>query len=138
IMLPSSLKASLRDKTSMGRKTLQLLKQRGVPQALVASSIVLASIDLFVAYVPALGHDRNFSVEMVSAMLVARSMMSMFSRLFLTQLIRLFGRRPLLVGTVVISAFMLGGMFLPLPAIWFVVISSIYGFAIGTCQPITM
>ena len=110
----------------------------GIPQAMIASAIVLASVDLFLAYVPALGHERGFTAELVSLMLAVRSLMSMFSRLFLTQLIRITGRRMLLVGTVTISALALGCMVLPLSGIWFLVISAVYGFAIGTCQPITM
>lgn len=142
IVLSSCLRSSARSGTrvagGLGATTWALLRQRGVPQALLASAIVLASIDLFVAYAPALGHDRHFSAQIVSVMLVVRSGMSMMSRLFLTQLIRVVGRRALLVSTVTLSAVMLGAMILPLAEPWVVGISAVYGFAIGVCQPITM
>ena len=126
------------ERSSLRSTTVGLLKMRGIPQAMVASAIVLASVDLFMAYIPALGHERGFTTGLVSLMLVVRSLMSMFSRLFLTQLIALVGRRPLLVGTITISAIMLGCMVLPLPPLVFVVVAAVYGFCIGTCQPITM
>lgn len=126
------------ERSSLRSTTVGLLKMRGIPQAMVASAIVLASVDLFMAYVPALGHERGFTTGLVSLMLVVRSLMSMFSRLFLTQLIALVGRRTLLVGTITISAIMLGCMVLPLPPLVFVVVAALYGFCIGTCQPITM
>jgi MFS family permease len=136
--MSSTARNSVGEQVGMRKTAVALLRMPGIPQAMIASAIVLASVDLFLAYVPALGHDRGFTAEIVSLMLVARSLMSMFSRLFLTQLIRVAGRRMLLVGTVTISAIALACMVLPLSAVWFIVISAIYGFAIGTCQPITM
>ena len=68
----------------------------------------------------------------------ARSGMSMFSRLFLGPMVRAFGRRRLLVWTMGLSAVSLGCVALPLPGIWLVVVSAVYGFVIGSCQPITM
>lgn len=138
VFMRSTTRQAAGEKVGMRKTAIALFRMPGIPQALIASAIVLASIDLFLAYVPALGHDRGFTAEIVSIMLVVRSLMSMFSRLFLSQLIALVGRRPLLVGTVTISALTLACMVLPLPALWFLVISAVYGFAIGTCQPITM
>lgn len=136
--LPSTARDEGTAEAGIGRTAIRLLRQPGVPQALVASAIVLASIDLFVAYAPALGHERHLTAGIVGTMLVMRSGMSMASRLLLTWLIRRVGRRTLLVGTVAMSAIMLGCMFFPLPAVWFIVLSAVYGFSIGVCQPITM
>jgi MFS family permease len=115
-----------------------LLGTRGLPRALLASSIVLASVDLFLAYTPALGHERGLAAIVVSAMLVIRSMFSMLSRLFLGRMVRAFGRKALIVSTVSVSALALACLAIPLPPFWLLVLSAVYGFAIGTCQPITM
>ena len=115
-----------------------LLRTRGVPRALIAGSIVLSSVDVFLAYTPALGYERGLSVVIVSAMLAARSLLSMLSRLALGPLVGRFGRRVVLVSTVGVSAIVLAALALPLPAILFVVFAGLYGFAIGACQPITM
>ena len=138
LYMPSTARQNVSAKGTMRTTAVALLRMPGMPQALIASAIVLASVDLFLAYVPALGHDRGFTAGVVSLMLVARSLMSMVSRLFLSQLIALVGKRTLLVGTIVISAMSLGTMALPMPAVLFIIVSAIYGFTIGTCQPITM
>jgi MFS family permease len=136
--MTSSVRPDTMQRTSLGRTAVEMLRIPGMPPALATSAIVLASIDLFLAFAPALGHERGISTETVSIMLVVRSLMSMFSRLFLGQLIRLVGRRILLASTIAISAATLICMVLPLSPIWYVVISAVYGFAVGTCQPITM
>jgi MFS family permease len=115
-----------------------LLRTPGLRRSLIATSIVLSSADIFIAYAPALGHDRGLSTAVISAMLVARSGMSMFSRLFLGPMVRALGRRRLLIWTIALSAVSLACVALPLPGIWLVVLSGVYGFVIGSCQPITM
>ncbi|WP_375001204.1 MFS transporter [Aeromicrobium sp. CTD01-1L150] len=127
-----SIRASLRSATG------SLLRLPGIPRAILASSLVLTSIDLFLAYLPALGQERGFGTAVVSAMLVVRSLTSMLSRLFIVQLISIAGRRRLLVMTLAISAVTLLLMPFPLPVSAFLVLSALYGFVIGTCQPITM
>jgi Arabinose efflux permease len=115
-----------------------LMTTPGVPRALVAGAVVLSSIDLFLAYVPALGQDHGLTAVAVGLMLSMRSLFSMISRVFLGTLIRLVGRRRLLVWTISLSAVALGCMAFPLPGGWLLVLSAIYGFNVGTCQPITM
>ena len=115
-----------------------LLRTPGLIRALLAGSIVLASVDLFLAYLPALGHERGIAAAVVSAMLVVRSMFSMFSRLFLGPMVKMIGRRRLMVWTIAVSALVLLMFALPLPVSILLILSAIYGFAIGTCQPITM
>ncbi len=115
-----------------------LLRAPGLIRALLAGSLVLASVDLFLAYLPALGHDRGIAAGMISAMLVARSLLSMFSRLFLGSMVKVLGRRRVMVWSIAVSAAALLLFALPLDVALLLVLSSIYGFAIGTCQPITM
>lgn len=115
-----------------------LLRTRGLPQSLVATSIVLSSLDIFLAYLPALGHERGISAAAVSVMLVTRSVFSMLSRLFLGRMVGALGRRNVLVWSIGSAAIMLSGVALPLPFGWLVVLCAAYGFVIGVCQPITM
>lgn len=127
-----------RRKGSMLESTKNLLKVRGVIQALVATSIVLTTIDLFVVYVPLLGHERGILPAVVSAMLVARACASTFSRFFLGVMVSRFGRRTLTVFSIAASAITLAVIPIPLPDLVLVAISVVYGFFIGTCQPITL
>lgn len=138
LLIPSSERIVLPTRQGMFATARVLLRSRGLPRALLASSLVLVSVDLFVAYTPALGHDRGLAVVVVSVMLTARSMFSMISRLFLGRLVRLLGRKTLMVWTVSASAVALGCLGLPVPPLGLIALSAAYGFAIGTCQPITM
>ncbi len=115
-----------------------LLRTPGLIRALLAGSIVLASVDLFLAYLPALGHERGISAVLISTMLVARSMFSMFSRLFLGPMVKFMGRRRLMVWTIAVAAAALLTFVFPLPIAALLILSAIYGFTIGACQPITM
>ena len=134
----SSVRERLESAPGMLRTAAVLIRTPGLPQSLIATSIVMSSLDIFLAYMPALGHERGISAAAVSTMLVARSMFSMLSRLFLGRMVRAFGRHKLLVWTIALAAVTLGSVALPVPVIWLVVLSAAYGFVIGTCQPITM
>lgn len=136
--MKSSPRAHSESRPSMRRTASVLFKTPGIPQSLIATSIVLSSLDIFLAYMPALGQDRGLSAAAISTMLVARSMFSMLSRLFLGPLVRLAGRRQLLVGTIALAGVTVGFLAFELPTPWLVVLSAAYGFLIGTCQPITM
>ncbi|MEO7006387.1 MAG: MFS transporter [Terrimesophilobacter sp.] len=138
VFVRSSPRLRVDSRPHMLPSALSLLRTRGLPRALIAGSIVLASVDLFLAYLPALGHDRQIAAVMISAMLVIRSMLSMFSRLFLGSMVRAIGRKRLMVWTIAISAVALIGFAAPVPVAVLMVFSAVYGYVIGTCQPITM
>ncbi|WP_256127662.1 MFS transporter [Arthrobacter sp. SDTb3-6] len=139
-LVPGSVRhaAAAGERVRMLPAAAGLLRTPGLVRALVAGSLVLASVDLFLAYLPALGHQRGIAAVVVSAMLVARSMFSMFSRLFLGPMVRLLGRRRLMVWTIGVSAAALLLFALPLHIAVLLALAAVYGFAIGTCQPITM
>ena len=136
--MKSSVREIVLERPSMLRTAAALLRTPGLPRALIATSMVLSSVDIFLAYTPALGQVRGLSAAVVSAMLVARSMFSMVSRLFLGRMVRLIGRRRLLVSTIALAAITLGSIALPLPATWLIILAAAFGFVVGTCQPITM
>ncbi|SEB68264.1 Predicted arabinose efflux permease, MFS family [Paramicrobacterium humi] len=110
----------------------------GLVRALLASSLVLASVDIFVAYAPLIGVDRGVTASAISAMLVARSMASMASRLALGRLTHALGRRRLLVWSITLSAVSLVALSLPLPVPVLIGVAAAYGFVVGICQPVTM
>ncbi|MET4001908.1 MFS family permease [Arthrobacter sp. UYCu511] len=139
LFIKSSKRApSTGQRARMRPSVAALLRTPGILRALLAGSLVLASVDLFLAYLPALGHERGIAAGMVSAMLVARSLFSMFSRLFLGPMVKAFGRRRLMVSSIALSSVALLLFALPLQLSILIMLAAIYGFAIGTCQPITM
>ncbi len=138
LLIRSPARAAAFERVGMLSAARGVLATRGLPSALVAGSLVLASVDIFIAYAPLIGQDRRLPAIVISAMLVARSGFSMLSRLFLGVLARGLGRRWLLVSSILASALMLAGFVLDVPAGVLVVFACGYGFVIGICQPITM
>lgn len=122
----------------MSTVTGQLLRTRGIPRALFASAVVLASLDLFVAYLPALGQEVGLSTGMVAVMLTARSSTSVISRLLIPAFLRLLGRRWLLILSIGIGGLMLIVLIAPLPHWAYLAVAAAYGFVMGPCQPVTM
>jgi len=116
----------------------RLLAIPGLYRALLVSGLVLASIDLTVAYLPAVAHGRGIVPGWVTAMLTARSLMSMASRINLAFLSRTLGRTRLTVGACMVSAVSVAGLAAPVSAPVLVCLAATYGFAAGVCQPMTM
>ncbi|MEO7124224.1 MAG: MFS transporter [Lacisediminihabitans sp.] len=138
LFIRNSPRVDMASRPRMLSSAMSLLRTQGLPRALLAGAVVLASVDLFLTYLPALGHERKIAAALISLMLVIRSMLSMFSRLFLGPLVHAFGRRRLMVWSIAISAVALIGLAPPVPIWVLIVFTAIYGFMIGTCQPITM
>ena len=136
--LPSTHIDHVGERPTMLRSAGSLLKRPDVLRALTASSIALASVDITLVYWPALGQERGLSVAAISAMLFARSIATMTSRVLLAPLARLIGRRTLMVTSIGVSALALVAIAIPLP-LWALILAAVvFGFSIGVCQPITM
>ena len=88
LLMQSSPRLVVSSPAGMLSTARALVRTPGVVKALLASSIVLASTDLFLVYIPALGHDRGLSAAIVGAMLAVRSVFSMISRLSLGWMVR--------------------------------------------------
>ncbi|MEV0381422.1 MFS transporter [Nonomuraea sp. NPDC050643] len=116
----------------------RLLALPGMYRALLVGALILASIDVTLAYLPALAHGRGIAPAWVTAMLAARSLTQMVSRIYLRHLVRLLGRRRLTVVACALSALTLCGLTLPVPVAVLIALTAVYGFAAGVCQPITM
>ncbi|TDD05090.1 MFS transporter [Nonomuraea deserti] len=116
----------------------RLLAIPGMYRALLVSGLILASIDVTLAYLPALAHSRGIAPGWVTAMLAARSLMTMASRINLGSLVRMLGRRKLTVAACAVSALALCGLPLPMPVGVLIGLTAVYGFASGLGQPMTM
>ncbi len=115
-----------------------LVRRPGVPSALIASSIVLTSLDILLAYLPLLAQERGIAPAWVSAMLVARGAATMLSRVCLSVLTGRFGRRLVLIAGGLVAAIGLGLLAVPLPPLALTAAIAAYGLAAGTVQPLTM
>lgn len=118
-------------------RVLTILRMPGMVPAMLASMTVLATIDIIVVYLPALGEERGLSVATVGALLAVRAGASMVSRLLLGRLIGLFGRERLMVGSLVVAAISVIALpLLPLPAMF--LLMAVAGVTLGVCQPMTI
>jgi MFS family permease len=126
------------DQLGMLPEAWNLLRQRGVIRALLASSLVLTSLDILLAYLPMLAQERGFSPAVLSSLLIVRGLATMASRLLLGPLTKRFGRRSTLVWAGVAAAISLVCVGLPLHELLLAVACALYGFAAGAVQPLTM
>lgn len=116
----------------------RLLRRPGVVSALLTSSLVLSSLDIALAYLPLLAQERSLAPWVLTALLVARGLATMVSRLSLGRLTSAFGRRRVLVVGSLLSAVGLAALALPVHAAVLAPAMVVYGLAAGTVQPLTM
>jgi MFS family permease len=140
VLIPSTPRTTAADGRSarMWPVAVRLLRTRGVVAALVASSLVLSSLDIALAYLPLLARERGLAPLWLTALLVTRGVATMASRLMLGAMTGRFGRRAVLVVAGALAAVALMALVLPLPAVALVACMACYGLAAGTVQPLTM
>jgi MFS family permease len=126
-----------RDRGARGG-VVDLLRTPGVVKALIVSGMILASIDLLLVYLPALGTERGLSAAVVGGLLALRAGSSMLTRLVLVRLTRHLGRTRVVVGGVVLSALSLAALPIPMHPLGLVGVVLALGAGLGVVQPLTM
>jgi MFS family permease len=117
----------------------RVLRVPSIPQAMLASLAVLSCIDILTVYLPLYGEANAIPVATIGLLLAVRGGASMAARAIMLPLRNRFGRRTLLIGSMLWAAAMLtvlpfaGGS---IPTL--VVAIAGIGFALGLCQPLTM
>jgi len=107
-------------------------------QAMLASLVVLAGVDLLVVYLPAYGHEAGLSVRTVGFLLALRAAFSLLARVALGQLAARLPTRRLLLYCLVIPAAAYAVLPLtgnPLPL---ALLLALVGFWLGAATPLTM
>jgi MFS family permease len=137
IWMRSSMRAASEPDTMLASSG-RLLRSPGVPQALIASSIAIASIDVTLAFWPALGEERGLPAAIISAMLVTRALATIASRAALPRVAERLTRPVILIATLSVSALSLAATALPVGVSALLAFAAIYGLTIGVCQPVTM
>src|SRR3712207_1383647 len=115
-----------------------LLRLPGLVRALTISCVVLAAVDITLVYLPALGADRGLAAGTVGLLLTVRAAASMTSRFFLGHLVRLTGRRRLMLTSVALSAGTMAAVAVPMPLAGTAVLVVLLGLGLGVGQPLTM
>lgn len=115
-----------------------MLATRGMKPAMLSSLVVLASVDLVVAYLPLLGEQFGFGVLLVTALLTTRTVASIVSRALLPWALRRVPRSWLLVSAT--AATIVPVALIPLvPNPWIIgALLAVCGIFWGIGQPLTM
>ncbi|MDF2583810.1 MAG: hypothetical protein K0R33_2453 [Mycobacterium sp.] len=114
-----------------------LLRTPGMWRALVVSGAVLVTVDLMYVFVPVWATEEGVSATTVGFLLALRAAVSVISRFGLGRLVTRFGRKTLIIGSVV--AAMAGLIALPFAGVWGAVAVMIgLGLGLGIPQPLTM
>jgi len=117
---------------------VRLLALPGMWRAMLVSGLILASIDVTLTYLPAVAQAGGIAPAWLTAMLGARAVAQMLSRVNLGRMSRAFGRRRLTTTACAVSALAVCALPLPFPPAALVAVAAVYGFAAGVCQPLTM
>lgn len=119
------------------RQVMDVLRRPTMPQAMLTSIAVLASIDILIAYLPVYGEETGIPVAIVGLLLSVRAGSSLVSRLFLSRLIHTLGRvNAMLTSTIAATI-----AFLVLPLLGstalLIGLMVVMGFGLGIAQPMT-
>jgi MFS family permease len=115
-----------------------LLRLPGLLRALLISCVVLAAVDITLVYLPALGADRGLAAGFIGLVLTLRAAASMTSRFFLGRLVKLVGRRRLMIVSVALSAVSMAVVAVPMPTVAMAAVVVLLGLGLGVGQPLTM
>lgn len=107
-------------------------------RAVLVSMVLTSSLEILVAYLPAYGEERGWSVEFVGVLLAVRALASIGARLFTGALLTRLGRLRLLTASMLLPAAALTAVGLlgsPAAALALVAVT---GFWLGLGAPVTM
>jgi predicted MFS family arabinose efflux permease len=115
-----------------------LLRQSGLMAVLVASVITITSQDLLTIYLPLLGTEQNIDVRNIGALLTARSVASLISRLSYTRVLRLIERQKLTLITMAGAGIGFACFALPIPLAAMYAAMIFLGFSLGIATTLSL
>jgi predicted MFS family arabinose efflux permease len=119
------------------RLAVEVVRTRGMWQALLAGGTVVAALDLLAAFLPLWGTERGVPIGVVGLLLALRGLVTLGVRVFSRPAVRRLGRRVVMVGALGCAA---GGMtalpFVDPPGAAGVMV--LLGVGLGISQPLTM
>ncbi len=138
VLLPPAKSGSARTQTGQRVPVKNLLVIHGFLPTMFASVMTVTSLDLLVVYLPLLGLERNIDAGLIGSLLALRSLASMVSRIFFASLLAILGRMPLMITSLLISAFAFCLLLAPGP-VWLVGLSTILiGLGLGIAATLSL
>jgi predicted MFS family arabinose efflux permease len=115
-----------------------LLRQSGLMAVLVASVITITAQDLLIIYLPLLGADRGINVRDIGTLLTVRSIFSLISRMGYVRVIRVVGRGPLTLISMLGAGLGFACLALPIPLSWMFAAMVLMGFSLGIATTLSL
>jgi MFS family permease len=115
-----------------------LVTMPGIPMLIVVGVITMTAVELAPVYLPVLGQETGITAFSVGLLLTMRSIASLISRIFYASLVRNFGRQPLFIASLTMSAAGFGAFALPLPVWVLYCTSAMLGFGIGLATTLSV
>jgi MFS family permease len=121
-----------------GDSLLGILGTRGVAAGIFASIAVLSAADVFTAYMPVLGEQRNIDAKVIGFLLALRAAASIASRIGIGGLVRRVGRTRLITVSASAAAIALVGITLTHDVFLLALLCAVVGLGLGFGQPLSM
>lgn len=115
-----------------------LMRQRGLMAVLVASVITITAQDLLTIYLPLLGADKNIDARDIGILLTVRSVFSLVSRMGYVRVIRLVGRGPLTLASMLGASIGFACLALPVPLSAMYAAMTVMGFSLGIATTLSL
>jgi MFS family permease len=131
-------KALLQDQSKEMESVGTLLRQRGLMAVLIASVITVTAQDLLTIYLPLLGAEKNINAADIGSLLTVRSVASLFARMGYLWVIRVVGRRPLTLASMVGSGVGFACLALPIPLTVMFAAMLVLGLSLGIAATLSL
>ena len=115
-----------------------LLRQSGLMAVLIASVITITSQDLLTIYLPLLGADNNINVRDIGSLLTVRSIASLISRMTYVRVVRMMGRQPLTLVSMLGAGIGFACFAFPIPLAAMYAAMTIMGFSLGIATTLSL
>lgn len=116
----------------------RVLRQRSVPQVMFGSIATVTTLELLTIYLPAYGQARGIAPATIGLLLSVRATSSVVSRVGLGPLLRLLGRRGLLLWSLIVPTLALALVPTTTSTTLLFVLMAVGGLGLGLGQPVSM
>lgn len=142
LRMPNSARRGASDPTvprrSLAASARGIVGRRGVPESLLASLAVLASIDLLIAYLPAWAEVNAISPDQVGFLLGCRAAAGLASRVLMVRMLRFVSAPALLAWSMALPAVTLALLPTTTALPWLALLLLLAGFGLGLGQPLSL
>jgi predicted MFS family arabinose efflux permease len=136
--MPPAPKTEAHKQRSQVVPVRELMRQSGLMAVLVASVVTITSQDLLTVYLPLLGAANNITARDVGTLLTVRSVFSLVSRMGYVRIIRLVGRGPLTLASMLGAGLSFACLALPIPLWAMFGAMTVMGFSLGIATTLSL